>query len=179
MKPEGWLPISINREGWSQARAAADFLERYTRTRDHPRPQWGISSDLPRAAETLAIVAEFLHFPVVAPLRDLRAYEKKQESPLQYECRNHEAFREILDVARDLRQVPLIVVHKSSTTFLGKFHKVLSSDPDYENDALLLDGGIFAITDSGLKPLFRWIEANWPQTSTLKAAMSMPANCRN
>lgn len=160
-KPEGWLPVSLSAEGWGEVQSGADFLEQFIQ-QGAPRPDWGISSDLPRAEETLAIVADFLEIPMRDPLPDLRAYEEKRETPARYEERNYEAFSFLLDLAAQTNTIPLIVCHRSSTGFLGKQHKVLMRDPDYRYDALLLEGGLLGITDCGITPLFRYIEENWP-----------------
>ena len=160
--PEGWKPIGLSREGWGEAQAGADFLEQFIRE-GAPKPDWGISSDLPRAEQTLAIVADSLHIPVLHALTDLRAFEEKAETPARYEERNAEAFGNILTTAAKSNSVPLIVCHRSSSGFLGKKHKILSRDPDYRYDALLLEGGILALTDCGIMPLFRAIESNWPE----------------
>jgi len=162
--PEGWKPIGLSREGWGEAQAGADFLSQFVRE-GAPKPSWGISSDLPRAEQTLAIAADALQIPVLRPLFDLRAFEEKSETPARYEERNAEAFASILTTAAKSNSVPLIVGHRSSTGFLGKQHKVLGRDPDYRYDALLLEGGILAVTDCGITPLFRAIESNWPEHS--------------
>lgn len=160
--PEGWKPIGLSREGWGEAQAGADFLEQAIKA-GAPKPNWGVSSDLPRAEQTLAIVADHLDIPVAEPVRDLRAYEETAETPARYEERNLEAFDSVLGYAVSTNTIPLIVCHRSSTGFLGKQHKVLMRDPDYRYDALLLEGGILAITECGIMPLFRAIEANWPE----------------
>lgn len=159
--PEGWKPVGLSREGWGEAQAGADFLFQFTRE-GAPKPDWGVSSDLPRAEQTLAIAADTLKIPIVQPLEELRAYEESAETPARYEERNHDAFSEVLQMAAKSNTIPLIVCHRSSTGFLGKQHKVLMRDPDYRYDALLLEGGILAITDCGIVPLFRAIESNWP-----------------
>lgn len=160
--PEGWKPIGLSREGWGEVQAGADFLEQFVR-QGGPKPSWGISSDLARAEQTLAIVADTLQIPVLTPLFDLRAYEEHQESPAEYERRNQAGFDAVMQTAQKTNSVPLIVAHRSSTGFLGKKHKVLMRDPDYRYDALLLEGGILALTDCGISPLFRAIEGNWPE----------------
>ena len=160
--PEGWKQVELSREGWGEAQAGADFLGQFIRD-GGPKPSWGVSSDLARAEQTLAIVADFLAIPVCPPIPDLRAYEEKAETPAHYEERNLEAFNRLLDSAQKSNSVPLIVCHRSSTGFLGKQHKVLTRDPDYRYDALLLEGGILGITDQGIIPLFRAIESNWPE----------------
>lgn len=160
--PEGWKLVGLNPEGWGEAQAGADFLEQFIRN-GAPQPTWGISSDLPRAEQTLAIVANAIQIPVLAPMFELRAFEESKETPARYEERNFDAFSRVLQTAAKSNSVPLIVCHRSSTGFLGKQHKVLSQDPDYRYDALLLEGGILAITDCGIQPLFRAIEANWPE----------------
>lgn len=160
--PEGWKPIGLSRQGWGEAQAGADFLDQAIAA-GAPKPDWGISSDLPRAEQTLAIVADQLEIPVYKSAPGLRAYEETQETPASYEERNLEAFAQVLEHAAKTNSVPLIVCHRSSTGFLGKYHKVLLREPDYRYDALLLEGGIMAITDSCIMPLFRAIEANWPE----------------
>jgi phosphohistidine phosphatase SixA len=159
--PEGWKPIGLNPAGRSEAMGAADFLGRLIR-QGAPQPDWGVSSDLPRAEQTLAIVSDVLQIPTSTPLFALRAFEDQEESPAEYEKRNVLAFEGILKKAAQTNTVPLIVCHRSSTGFLAKQHK-LDDDPDYRYDALLLEGGILALDDCGLVPLYRALEANWPE----------------
>jgi len=161
-QPEGWKPIGLSREGWGEAQAGADFLSQFVRE-GNPKPDWGVSSDLPRAEQTLAIVARSLHIPTVKPIEPLRAFEEAVETPARYEERNLQGFAEVMLTAAKSNSVPLIVCHRSSTGFLGKQHEVFLDDPDYRYDALLLEGGILAITDCGIVPLFRAIEKNWPE----------------
>lgn len=159
--PEGWKQIGLSREGWGEARAGADFLLRFTRE-GSPRPDWGISSDLRRAEETLAIAADILQLPVLQSVFKLRAYDDDRETASSYEERNAEGFSAVLETARETDSVPLIVCHRSSTGFLGKWTNVIDRDPDYRYDALLLEGGVLALTEHGIIPLFRAVEANWP-----------------
>ena len=160
--PEGWKPIGLSREGWGEAQSGAEFLSQFVRG-GAPKPGWGISSDLPRAEQTLAIAADQLEIPMLQPMFNLRAFEEKEETPARYEERNQEAFNAVLETGAKTNSIPLIVCHRSSTGFLGKKHKVLSKDPDYRYDALLLEGGILALTDCGITPLFRAIESHWPE----------------
>jgi broad specificity phosphatase PhoE len=161
-KPEGWLPIGLSREGWGEAQAGAEFLEQFIRG-GAPKPTWGISSDLPRAEQTLAIAADTLGIPTLNSLPRLRAFEDKQETPAQYETRTLDGVSDVLATAQRTNSVPLIVAHRSTTGFLGKHFKAWVREPDYRYDALLLEGGLLAITDCGLLPLFRYVEKNWPE----------------
>jgi len=162
-QPEGWKQNSLDRIGMQQAVSGADFLEQWVR--DHPRPCWGISSDLARSEETLAIANAILGgLEIVPPLRDLRAYEFSQETPAQYELRSERAFHEVFKMANDKGNIPLIVAHRSTTAFLEKTTPLLKGEswkPDYRNYSLLLEGGVLGITDRGLVPLFLAIADNW------------------
>lgn len=153
--PEGWKPVGLSELGRSQAVHAADFIQQYIRL--HPKPTWGISSDLPRAEQTLAVMARFVPLKLEEPNPGLRAYERNVEDPDTYERRTLQALNQILSKPG----LPLIVCHRSTTGFLAKHHSMWDRDPDYSEDALLLEGGILAITDSRVIPLFRVIEANW------------------
>lgn len=164
--PEGWKPIGINELGRSQSIHAADFMEQYIRT--HPAPTWGVASDLPRAEQTLAIMARFIPLKLEHPMPGLRAYERAAEDPATYERRTLDALNEILSKPG----VPLIVAHRSTTGFLAKHHSLWEHDPDYSNDALLLEGGILAITDTKVIPLFRAVEKNWENNCQLSAQTS-------
>lgn len=159
--PEGWKPIGLSETGQGEARAGADFLSQFIRE-GGPRPDWGISSDLPRAEQTLAIAAGFLGIPVVQPMASLRAFEENEESPAEYEDRTIQGFNSVLQTAVQTNSVPLIVCHRSSTGFLGKRYESWMQHPDYRFDALLLEGGVLGITDCGIIPLFRAVDDNWP-----------------
>ncbi len=160
--PEGWKPVGLNREGWGEVQAGADFLEQFIRE-GGPKPAWGISSDLPRAEQSLAIAADVLNIPTAKPMFDLRAYEEHQESPARFEERILEGFASVLETAQKYNSIPLIIAHRSSTGFLGRYYKAWVREPDYRYDELLLEGGVLAITDCGIQPLFRYVEKNWPE----------------
>lgn len=164
-RTEGWRQIGLNDLGQMQAVAGADFLQQYVRT--HPRPQWGISSDLTRAEETLAITSAFLGgLPDVQPLRELRAFDSEVETPEHYEARSRQAFQRIFANARVTHSIPLIVGHRSTTMFLQRHHpvpKMNEADADYRTHSLLIEGGVMAITETGLVPLFRAIDENWKE----------------
>lgn len=153
--PECWKPIGLSEEGRSQAVHAADFMQQYLRS--HPKPTWGVASDLPRAEQTLAIMAQFIPLKLEPSMSTLRVYERTQETPGTYERRTLEALNEILSRPG----LPFIVCHRSTTGFMAKHHAIWLRDPDYSSDALLLEGGILALTDSQVIPLFRAIESNW------------------
>lgn len=164
--PEGWKPIGLSEEGRSQAVHAADFLEQYFRS--HPKPTWGISSDLPRAEQTLAIVAQYIPLKLENPMPELRAYERSAEDPSTYERRTLGALNQILSKPG----LPFIVCHRSTTGFLAKHHSLWLRDPDYSADALLLEGGILAVTDSQVIPLFRAVKSNWENKCQSSAQIS-------
>ena len=153
--PEGWKPIGLSELGRSQAVHAADFMQQYLRS--HPKPTWGIASDLPRAEQTLAVIARFIPLKIEQSDPDLRAYERNAEDPNTYERRTLAALNRILSKPG----LPFIVCHRSTTGFLAKHHSMWERDPDYSADALLLEGGILAITDTQIIPLFRAVESNW------------------
>jgi broad specificity phosphatase PhoE len=153
--PEGWKPIGLSEMGRSQAVHAADFMEQYLRS--HPKPTWAVSSDLPRAEQTLAIMAQFIPLKLESPMPELRAYERNAEDAGTYERRTLAALNQILSKPG----LPFIVCHRSTTGFLAKHHSMWERNPDYSADALLLEGGILAITDSGVIPLFRAVTSNW------------------
>ena len=67
--PEGWLSVSLNREGQRQMVAAADFLSQHVR--EHPKPDWVVSSDLPRSEQSAAILGDFLRLKVLKPIPDI------------------------------------------------------------------------------------------------------------
>lgn len=165
-RPEGWMQIGLSREGWGQARAAAEFLQQYIKD-GHERPRWAVSSDLLRAEETLSIIGPSVGVQKTSITKALRAYDASRENPRTYEIRTDDIFKRILDAARKANTTVLVVCHRSSTGFLGKFHNILDKDPDYRYDALLLECGIMAVADEDgeckLKPLFRFIESNWPK----------------
>lgn len=161
--PEGWKPIGLSRQGWGEAQAGADFLEQFVSSGGGPKPDWGISSDLPRAEQTLAISADTLGIPMVEPDPQLRAFEEQSETPARYEERTLAAFKDVLNTAHKTNSVPLIVAHRSSTGWMGKNYKTWIREPDYRYDSLLLEGGVMALTDGGIVPLFRFIEKNWPE----------------
>jgi broad specificity phosphatase PhoE len=160
--PEGWKPISLNREGWQEVQAGADFLSQFIRD-GGPKPDWGISSDLPRAEQSLAIAADFLQIPIAKPLFNLRAYEEHSETPAQFESRLLAGMSAVLEMAAKTNTVVLIIAHRSTTGFLGTHYKAWVRKPDYRYDELLLEGGVMAITDCGIEPLFRFVEKNWPE----------------
>lgn len=168
--PEGWQPIGLNEEGRSQAVQAADFLEQYLRS--HPKPTYGIASDLPRAEQTLAIVARYIRLNIEPPNPLLRAYERNSEDPASYERRTLEALNDILAKPG----LPLIVCHRSTTGFLAKHHSLWQRDPDYSADALLLEGGILAVTDTQIIPLFRAVKSNWETKCQSSAQTSRPSD---
>lgn len=159
-QPEGWKQVGLNVKGWREARQGAQFMLDFTRV-SGPKPTWGISSDLVRAFQTLAVVASILQIPTRPPAEGIRAFEINQETPAQYEHRSLAAFESLLEKAKQEKAIPLIVCHRSSTAFLGQYHKELQTNPDYTKDALLHEGGIMAITSTGLMPLFRAIKENW------------------
>lgn len=162
-QPEGWKPIGLSRQGWGEAQAGADFLEQFVKSGGGPKPDWGISSDLPRAEQTLAITADALGIPMVKPDPQIRAFESEQETPARYEQRTLEGMNAVLDAAQKTNSVPLIVAHRSTTGWLGKYFKAWVREPDYRYDSLLLEGGVLALTDGGIMPLFRCVEKNWPE----------------
>ena len=158
----GWKPIGLNREGWGEVQAGAEFLEQFIRD-GGPSPSWGISSDLPRAEQSLAIAADFLNIPTAPSRFDLRAYEEHSETPAQFERRILSGFSTVMEAAQKSNSIPLMIAHRSSTGFLGKHYKTWVRNPDYRYDELLLEGGILAITECGIMPLFRFVEKNWPE----------------
>src|SRR5579864_891821 len=81
--PEWWSQVPLNALGRYQAREAGEFLRQY----DGPKPKWGVSSDLRRAEETLAIVAKILDIRTMRPIPDIRAVNEG-ENPAQFEARN-------------------------------------------------------------------------------------------
>ena len=158
--PEGWLQVPLDGKGMTEASLGAKFLRRLIEG-GCPRPDWGISSDLKRAEQTLQIASRELGIRVVQPLFNLRAYDKDHETPAQYEARNVVAFEDILNRARVSKSIPLVTCHRSSTAFLAMKHGLIKKSPDYRQFALLMEGGLMEITDAGLRPLFRVIEENW------------------
>lgn len=168
--PEGWKPVGLNELGRSQAVHAADFMQQYLRS--HPAPTWAVASDLARAEETLAVVAKFIPLKIEPPDPELRAYERNAEDPKTYERRTLDALNRIMGKPG----LPFIVCHRSTTGFLAKHHKMWLRDPDYSADALLLEGGILALTDTKVIPLFRAVEANWEANCQLSGQTSQSSD---
>lgn len=161
--PEGWQQIPLDRRGIEEAREAGQFLCGLI-SQGYPAPRWGVSSDLERAIQTLDIVASVVDMTVVEPMISLRAYEKHEETAISYELRNMLAFDIILARAFKSGRLPLIACHRSSTAWLAKTHGIIKN-PDYREDALLQEGGLLALTDHGIKPLFRVRPEAWKQLS--------------
>lgn len=165
-KPEGWLPISLNAEGRMEVTHAASAMQQFIR-QGNPKPKWGVSGDLPRTQETLAILSDYLGLRRGIALPELRAYEAQKETPAEYEERNCRAWGYILSESKT-RGIPLVACHRSTTSFLGKYYSETFKKPDYRYDALLLEGGVMAIEDDVIYPIFRPVEKNWPGSGVMK-----------
>lgn len=160
-RSEGWLPVRLNADGKMDARSGANFIKKLPADQ-WPQPEWIIASDLLRTLETANITAETLGMGFINTLESIRAYDEGRESPEEFEQRNVQGFDDILSRSG----IPLIVAHRSTTGFLDQQygHHAQDTDwnPDYSTHSLLLEGGVLAITDDGLVPLFRALEENWP-----------------
>jgi len=164
--PEYWLPVPLNRRGREDASAGGTHL--YNRVmRDganFPMPVRITASDLVRTKETAVIARNALHLSHV-PIGlepGLRAYNPAVESAEQYQERSDQAIRSVLTDS----SVALIVGHRSTSGFLDQAYGAHKFDetwvPDYRHFRLLHEGGVLAITDDGLVPVFRCARDSWP-----------------
>lgn len=152
--PEFWSDVPLNAFGRSEAADAAQFINRQT-----PKPEWGISSDLPRAVETLAIVSAILGIRRMKPMSELRALDEG-EDPKEFEKRNLKAFTTILAIAKKTKKVGLIAAHRSNSAFLSKMLGGTLQKIDYRVNSLLHEGGVAAIKSNSIQPLFKFIGEN-------------------
>jgi len=151
---EGWKQLPLSPQGRADASAAAQFLKDLPD--DWPQPTHIISSDLNRAIQTAKIVGTELNLHrTVDP--QLRAFDSKFERPARYMARSGAALHTILADPG----IPLVVGHRSFTSFLSKHFFDSDDDPTF-SESLISEGGVVAITSSTLAPLFRAIPENWP-----------------
>jgi broad specificity phosphatase PhoE len=113
--PEGWKQVPITSQGKEDARSAAAHLQAAINA-GWPEPDYIATSDLLRAEQTSEVIAETLNLDIDPPMFDLRAYEKRSETPEDYEARSRVAFEKLLSDQR----LPVIAAHRSTTAFLDK-----------------------------------------------------------
>lgn len=152
--PEFWLPVSLNAFGKAEALDASQFIAMHT-----PRPEWGVSSDLPRAQETLDIAAKVLGFSKLKPMPELRAFGE-DEDPKDYEKRNLKAFAALFAMALKTKKVGLIAGHRSTSAFLGKMLGGTIQKVDYKLNSLVHEGGVIVLKKRSLQPMFKFIGEN-------------------
>lgn len=154
-KPEFWKQVPLNALGRAEAVDAGEFIARHT-----PNPEWGISSDLTRAEETLAIAASALGLTkILKPMPELRALGE-DENQEDFEKRNLKAFTVLLDMAKKTKKVGLISAHRSNSAFLGKLLGGTKQKIDYRINSLIHEGGVMILKNRSLQPMFKFIGEN-------------------
>ncbi len=155
-RPEGWRQTPLTQTGAADAQAGANWLQQHHL--DLPQPDSIITSDLLRSTQTAGIAGRVLGIGQVTTRRELRAYDPTRETPRQYERRSEQALQRILADP----DTPLVVGHRSFSSWLGqKFGVSTVEDRDYSR-ALIGEGGLLAIGQDRLTPLYRAIPENWP-----------------
>lgn len=156
-EPEGWLQIPLSPLGRAQAIDAAQWLKQNA----EQQIGWGVSSDLTRAIETLAICSKVLKMEIVKPLYGLRAFNVDAEKPTAYEARTQTAFAGVLAAAKASKRIPLIAWHRSGTAWLVKTIGGVLQDIDYREAAAVREGGIIEIsTERGAVPVYKTLDEN-------------------
>jgi hypothetical protein len=153
-KPEWWSQVPLNALGRAQAADAAEFLKG-----QNVKPDFGISSDLQRAEDTLAICAEILGIKCMRPVADLRALNKDEDQK-EFEKRNLHGFTAILAAAKLKGKVPLIACHRSNTAWLAKHFSNVRQEIDYRAASLVWEGGVVCIKNGIAIPIYKRLAQN-------------------
>lgn len=151
-QPEDWLPVPLDSLGRVDAMDAAQWIKRMGKV----QPEWGISSDLPRAEQTLGVCAKVLGLNVMRPMQELRAFSHKDETPEQFEKRNNKAFTSIMQMAAKSKKVGVIACHRSNTAYLGKMMGGVLQNINYRLHTLVHEGGIVLLNRNSIEPVFKF-----------------------
>lgn len=152
--PEWWSQIPLNALGEAQARDAGEFIKT-----EKVKPKWGVSSDLKRAEQTLAICAEVLNLTIVRPMYDLRAFGKDEDQK-KFEARNERAFTAILATAKVRGEIPLIACHRSNSAWIAKRYGWVRQEVDYRQASAIWEGGVIVIDSKGAHPIYKKLSEN-------------------
>jgi len=154
-QPEWQSQIPLNELGRAQALDAAWWLK----LKQSTLPTWGVSSDLARAEETLAICAKVLNLETVKPLDGLRALDKDEPDD-KFEARNKKAFTAVLAAGKVKGAIPLVACHRSNTTWLAKEFGGVQQHVNYRQNSAVYEGGILVIKNGVLRPLYKSLAEN-------------------
>jgi phosphohistidine phosphatase SixA len=162
-KPEGWRAVRLSATGRIDAQDGGNFLA--ANLDRLPPISHLISSPLPRSRQTADIVGGILGINNVdSDWPELRAFDIARETPGRYARRSEQALQRLLSVPG----MPLVIAHRSTTSWLGQRYSLTRAGDDKSFVKSLIDtGGVMAVGDisegsSGLAPLWRPLEANWP-----------------
>lgn len=154
-KSEGWLQVPLDDLGRAQAADAGEFLKK-----QKVRPDFAVSSDLARAVQTCEIASKILGIKVIRPMADLRAFGDDKESQKDFEEKNERAFTEILSASKAKKRIPLITCHRSNTAWLAKKFGGVHQHIDYRQASLIWEGGVLALDENGVQPLYKSLTEN-------------------
>jgi broad specificity phosphatase PhoE len=154
-KHEGQTDIPMNALGFHQIMAAADFIK----WQQPKQPLWGVSSDLLRAEQALAICAKTLNLEKMRPMPELRNLGD-DETQDQFEKRLDKAFDSIIETGQKTKRIPLIATHRSVTAWTTKKFSGVKQEIDYHRAAVIWEGGILIIDSKGARPIFKPMAQN-------------------
>lgn len=153
--PEWQSQIPLNELGRAQALDAAWWLK----LKQSTLPTWGVSSDLARAEETLAICAKVLNLEVVKPVEGLRALDRDEPAE-KFETRNKRAFTAILATGKVKGAIPLIACHRSNTAWLSTAFAGVQQHINYRMTSAVYEGGMLVIKNGVLRPIYKSLAEN-------------------
>jgi len=182
-KFRGHLPLPLSQKGISEAHEASLFIRKLPREQ---RPRWVISSDLPSAKQTAALMAKDLGLKLMRPTSQLRGMDigsfagkaKKQAEAELQECFRHREERvgggekpvdfdarckgifEMLDkVAEQGGEIPLIVAHGSNSVYL---HKKFNGGGENYQEPPVEPGGLSILDGDEFTPIWKVADDSKP-----------------
>jgi histidine phosphatase superfamily protein (branch 1) len=154
-KHEGQTQIPMNALGKAQVRGAAEFIK----WKMPHKPVWGVSSDLLRTEQALAICAEVLNLKCVRPVPELRNLGD-DETSAGFEKRLDKAIPAILETGKKTKSIPLIATHRSVTAWTTKKYSGVEQELDYHRAAVIWEGGVIVIDSKGARPIYKPMSEN-------------------